>query len=91
LVWRGRYNIFNEPDIVKLKKLQWAGDVLHADDQRTMKTFNILPEGTWKVGRPKLRWKECVRQDIRTLGINNCRIVAMNREGQMAEAFEEGR
>jgi hypothetical protein len=37
-------------------------------------------EGTRKVGRPKLRWEECVCQDIRILGVKNWRSVAMNRE-----------
>ena len=39
-----------------------------------------MPEGTRKVGRPKMRWEDCVRQDIRTLGIKNWRSVALNRQ-----------
>jgi hypothetical protein len=30
--------------------------------------------------RPKLRWEECVCQDIRVLGVKNWRSVALNRE-----------
>jgi hypothetical protein len=42
--------------------------------------FNTKPEGTRKVGRPKLRWEECVCQDIRILGVKNWRSVALNGE-----------
>jgi hypothetical protein len=42
--------------------------------------FNAKPEGTRKVGRPRLRWEESVWQDIRILGIRNWRNLASNRE-----------
>jgi hypothetical protein len=32
------------------------------------------------VGRPRLRWEECVWQDIRILDVNNWRSVALNGE-----------
>jgi hypothetical protein len=36
-----------------------------SDDRTIKKIFNTKPEGTRKVGRPKLRWEECVC--VRTL------------------------
>jgi hypothetical protein len=42
------------------------------------KVFNKKLEGTRKVGRPRLRWEECVWQDIRILGIRNWRNVALS-------------
>ena len=63
-VWRKRYNhelysLFKEPDIVKfikIRRLEWSGHVLRASDQRIMKkVFKTMPEGTRKVGRPKMR------------------------------------
>jgi hypothetical protein len=44
------------------------------------KVFNTKPEGTRKVGRPRLRWEYCVWQDIRILGVRNCKGVASNGE-----------
>jgi hypothetical protein len=38
------------------------------------------PQGTRKIGRPKLIWEDGVIQYIRALGVKNWRIVAMNRE-----------
>jgi hypothetical protein len=42
--------------------------------------FDTRPEGTRKIGRPKLRWEDGVIQDIRVLGVKNWRNVAMDRE-----------
>jgi hypothetical protein len=44
------------------------------------KVFNTKPDGTRKVGRPRLKCEEYVWQDIRILGIKNWRSVALNRE-----------
>jgi hypothetical protein len=88
-IWKRSYNhelykLFNEPDItgyVKVKRLKWAGHLMRTSENRTIKkVFNTKPEGTRKVGRPKLKWKECVCQDIRILGVKNWRSVALNRE-----------
>ena len=63
-VWRKRYNhelysLFKEPDIakfIKIRTLEWAGHVLRDSGQRIMKkVFKTMPEGTRKVGRPKMR------------------------------------
>jgi hypothetical protein len=60
-----------------VKGLEWAGHLIRASEK---KIFNTKPEGTRKVGRPKLRWKECVCHDIRIVGVKNWRGVALNRE-----------
>jgi hypothetical protein len=87
--WRRRYNydlyeLFNEPDIIgyiNLKRLLWAGHLIYASKNRIIrKIFNIKPEGTRKVGSPKLIWEECMCPDFIILGVKNWRIVALNRE-----------
>jgi hypothetical protein len=63
------YELFNEPDItgyIKVTRLEWAGHLIRTSENRTIKTiFNTKPGGRRKVGRPKLRWEECVC--VRTL------------------------
>jgi hypothetical protein len=64
-----------------VKRLEWAGHLIRATEYRIIKKiFNTKPEGTRKVGRPKLRWEEYVCQDIRILGVKNWRVVALNKE-----------
>jgi hypothetical protein len=83
--WRKRHNLelyklFNEPDIIvfiKVKRLESAGHLICENDM-IKKVFNIKPEGTRKVGRPRLRWEKCVWLDIRILGVKNWRTVASN-------------
>jgi hypothetical protein len=76
--------LFNEPDVIgyiKVKGLEWAGHLICTSENRIIKKiFNTKPNRTRKVGRPKLRWEECVCQDIRILGVKNWRSVALNRE-----------
>jgi hypothetical protein len=79
------YKLFNEPDIIgystKAKRLEWAEHIIRTSENRIIKRiFNTKPEGTRKMGRPKLRWEERVCQDIRILGVENRRSVPLNRE-----------
>jgi hypothetical protein len=51
------------------------------ENRRTVKkVFDKRPEGSRKIGRPKLKWGDCVIQDIRALGVKIWRNVDMNRE-----------
>jgi hypothetical protein len=77
------YELFNEHDIVKYIKINTlvsAGHVTRMDNNRTVKVFNTKPIGTRKIGRHKLRWEDDVIQDIKTLGVKNCRNLAMDKE-----------
>jgi hypothetical protein len=51
------------------------------DNNRTTKRmFDTRPEGKSGIERPKLRWGDCVGQDIRLLGGRNWKNLALNRE-----------
>jgi hypothetical protein len=64
-----------------VNRLEWAGHLIRDSENRMIKkVLNTKPEGTRIVGRPRLRWEECVWQDIRILGVRNRRSVASNRE-----------
>jgi hypothetical protein len=56
------YEIFNEPNIVnyiKVKRLAWAGHLVHMNSDRTLKKiFNTKPDGARSFGRPKLQWED---------------------------------
>jgi hypothetical protein len=87
--WRKRHNyelyeILNKPNIfnyIKVKRLAWAGHLVRVNNDRTLKKiFNTKPDGARSVGRPKLRWEDGVDQDIRTLGVNSWKKVALNRD-----------
>lgn len=87
--WRRRYNfelykLYNELDIVKfikIRRLDWAWHVVRMQDDRVAKrVFKFIPMERRKVGRPRLRWEDCVMDDIKTLGVRNWRSLALDRE-----------
>jgi hypothetical protein len=87
--WRRRYNCelyetFKEPNIVnyiKVKRLAWAGHLMHMNNDRTInKIFKTKPDRTRRAGRPKIRWKDGVDQDMTTSGGKNWRRVALDSE-----------
>jgi hypothetical protein len=50
------------------------------DQQRPVKIIlNTEPEGTRKRGRPKLRWKDGLNDDVKALEERNCKTLARNR------------
>jgi hypothetical protein len=49
--------------------------------RRTLKKiFNTKPDGARSAGIPKLRWEDCVDQDMRILWVKNWKKVALNRD-----------
>jgi hypothetical protein len=87
--WQKRYNYelyetFEEPNVVtyiKVKRLAWAGNLVHMNNDRTIKKiFNTKADGVRSVGRPRLRWEGGVDQDIRILGVKNWKKVTLNRD-----------
>ena len=60
------------------------------NDRTLKKTFNTKPDGARSVGRPKLRWKDDVDQDMRILGVKNWKKVAFNRD-EWAQLLKKAR
>ena len=62
-------------------KLQWAGHVERMADERLPKRAAELREqGRWRRGRPRLRWEDCVKRDVKKTG----------EEGEWKKETEEG-
>jgi hypothetical protein len=58
----------NSPNIIKLKRLQWAGHVQHMDEKCIPKRIlecNII--GKTPVGKPRKRWVNAVEIDNREI------------------------
>jgi hypothetical protein len=75
---------YNSPDIVteiKVRKLEWLGHVIRMEDSSLPKmVLDAKPEGRREVGRPRLRWLDDVKADIKVLGIKRWRIKAQDRK-----------
>ena len=69
------YDLYGETDIlevIKGRKLEWLGHMKRMPDTRVVKQISDRQqEGTSKKGRPRLRWRQRVLQDIEERKIKN--------------------
>jgi hypothetical protein len=67
------HNLYSSPDIirqVKSRRMRWAGHVARMGEER--KAYKVLvrkPEGKRPLGRPRRRWEDGVRMDLREIGL----------------------
>ena len=57
--------------VIKSRRLKWAGNVARMEEGRS--AFKILtgyPTGKRPLGRPRRRWKNNIRIDLKEIGIN---------------------
>jgi hypothetical protein len=65
-------NQYRSVDIVtsvKVRRLEWAGHVRMDVERMVKRLFLGNPGGRRKPGRPRLRWLDCVEDDVKTLGV----------------------
>ena len=66
----------------KKGRLRWLGHVERMSEEREVKRlYRNTPEGSRSVGRPRLRWMDDVREDLRRMGVTDWRIRARRRMG----------
>ena len=57
--------------VIKYRRLRWAGHVARMEEGRS--AFKILlgePKGKIPLGRPRRRWEDDIRMDLKEIGIN---------------------
>ncbi|KAJ4441800.1 hypothetical protein ANN_11658 [Periplaneta americana] len=78
--WRKLHNaelhiLFSSPDIIrniKARRLRWAGHVARTVESRI--TYRVLvgrPEGKRPLGRPRRRWEDNIKMDLREVGYDD--------------------
>jgi hypothetical protein len=66
------HNLYSSPDIVrqiKSRRMRWAGHVARMGDGRNV--YRVLvgkPEGKRPLGRPRRRWEDGIKMDLREIG-----------------------
>ena len=78
--WRSRTN-------EEVRQIMWRiGDSNRNKKERmseekvVKRLYQKTPEGSRSVGRPRLRWMDDVREDLRRMGVTNWRIPAHRRD-----------
>jgi hypothetical protein len=65
------HNLYSSPDIrqIKSRRTKWAGDVARTgEDTKLYKVLVVKPEGKIPLGRPRRKWEEGIRMDLREIG-----------------------
>jgi hypothetical protein len=67
------HNLYSSPNIIrriKSRRMMWAGHVARMGEER--KLYKVLvgkPEGKRPLGRPRRRWENGVRMNLREIGL----------------------
>jgi hypothetical protein len=66
------YNLYSSPNIIRMiksRRMRWAGHVARMGEKRNAyKTLVGTPEGKRPLGRPKCRWVDNNKIDLRETG-----------------------
>jgi hypothetical protein len=68
------HDLYSSPNIfrvIKSRRMRWAGDVAHMGEGRGV--YRVLvgrPEGKRPLGRPRRRWEDNIKMDLRETGID---------------------
>jgi hypothetical protein len=71
------HNLYSSPNIVrviKLRRMRWAGHVAHMGEGRGV--YRVLvgrPEGKRPLRRPRRRWEDNIKLDLKEIGIDGRR------------------
>jgi hypothetical protein len=69
----GLHNMYYSPNIVRLiksRRMRWAGHVARTGEGRSV--YRVLvgrPEGKRPLGRPRRRWDNNIKMDLREIGM----------------------
>jgi hypothetical protein len=68
------HSLYSSPNIVRViksRRMRWAGHVAHMGEGRGV--YRVLvgrPRGKRSLGRPRCRWEDNIKMDLREIGIN---------------------
>jgi hypothetical protein len=68
---KGLYALYSSPNIrvIKSRRLRWAGHVARMGERRgAYRALVGKPEGRRPLGRPRRRWEDNIKKDLREVG-----------------------
>jgi hypothetical protein len=75
--------------MIKLRRMRWAGHVARMGEGRGV--YRVLvgrPEGKRPLGRPRRRWEDNIKMDLREIGIDGANWIRLAQDRVQWRAFE---
>jgi hypothetical protein len=69
--WRKLHNLYCLPSIIRIiksRRMRWAGHVARMGEKNAYRILVGKPEGKRPLGRPRHRWEDNIRMDLREIG-----------------------
>jgi hypothetical protein len=78
------HDFYSSPDIirqVKSRRMRWAGHVAcMGEDKKVYKVLVGKPEGKRPLGRPRRRWEDGIRMDLRETGLGGVDLIRLSQD-----------
>jgi hypothetical protein len=75
------HSLYSSPNIVRViksRRMRWAGHVARMGDGRGVYRILVgMPEGKRPLGRPRRRWKNNIKMDLREIGIYGVNLIQL--------------
>jgi hypothetical protein len=82
------YSSLNIVRVVKSRKMRWVGHVAYMEEGRGVyRVFIGRPKGKRPFGRPRYRWEDNVKMDLRETGINGAKWLWLAQDRVQWQAF----
>jgi hypothetical protein len=78
------HNLYSSPNIVRViksRRMWWAGHVARMGERRGV--YRVLvgrPEGKRPLGRPRRRWEDNIKMDLREMGIDGANWIHLTQD-----------
>jgi hypothetical protein len=85
------HNLYSSPNIVRViksRRMRWAGHVARMGEGRSV--YGVLvgrPEGKRPLGRPRHRWEDNIKIDLREIGIDGVNWIQLCQDRVQWRAF----
>jgi hypothetical protein len=85
------HNLYSSPNIVRViksRRMRWAGHVARMVEGRGV--YRVLigrPENKRPLGRPRRRWEDNIKLDLREIGINGANWIQLAQDRVQWRAF----
>jgi hypothetical protein len=85
------HNLYSSPNIVgviKLRRMRWVGHVARMGEGRGV--YRVLvgrPEGKRPLGRPRRRWADNIKMDLKEIGIDGANWIRLAQDRVQWRAY----